>query len=78
MIQNNGHEIKRNFTSELKNTLYYLFWVGCLIGSTWEFTFPILGDQFAHAVKIWPWGLSGWPKKMSHSIWDGGILMFGI
>ena len=52
--------------------------IGCLIGSTWEFTFHFLGDEFAYAVKQWPLGLSGWPKKLSHSIWDGGLFMFGI
>ena len=52
--------------------------IGCLIGSTWEFTFHFLGDEFAYAVKQWPLGLSGWPKKLSHSIWDGGLFMFGV
>jgi len=52
--------------------------IGCLIGSTWEFTFHFLGDEFAYAVKQWPLGLSGWPKQLSHSIWDGGLFMFGI
>ena len=33
--------------------------IGCLIGSTWEFTFHFLGDEFAYAVKQWPLGLSG-------------------
>ena len=52
--------------------------IGCLIGSTWEFTFHFLGDEFAYAVKQWPLGLSGWPKKLSHSIWDGGLFMAGV
>lgn len=37
-----------------------------------------LGDEFLHQVKVWPYRLSGWPRKLSHSIWDGGIFMVGI
>ena len=55
-----------------------LFIIGCIIGSTWEFTFLYLGDEFVHSVKIWPYGLGGWPRKLSHSIWDGGIFMVGV
>ena len=62
----------------LPRYLIKAFMIGCLIGSTWEFTFHFLGDEFAYAVKQWPLGLSGWPKKLSHSIWDGGLFMFGI
>ena len=57
---------------------YRLFWIGCLIGSTWEFTFLFLGSDFLHSVKDWPFGLDGWPRKLSHSIWDGGIFMVGV
>ncbi len=63
---------------KISKAYYYAFWIGCLIGSTWEFTFMLLGDSFAHATVVWPWGLSGWPKKLSHSIWDGGIFMIGV
>ena len=62
----------------LPKYLIKAFMIGCVIGSTWEFTFHFLGDEFAYAVKQWPLGLSGWPKKLSHSIWDGGLFMFGI
>ena len=55
-----------------------MFWVGCLIGSTWEFTFLYLGSDFVHSVKEWPLGLGGWPRKISHSIWDGGLFMIGV
>ena len=57
---------------------YTLFWIGCLIGSAWEFTFLFLGPEFLHSVKEWPYGLGGWPRKLSHSIWDGGLFMLGI
>ena len=57
---------------------YTLFWIGCLIGSAWEFTFLFLGPEFLHSVKEWPYGLGGWPRKLSHSIWDGGLFMVGI
>ena len=61
------------------NTTYHtMFWVGCLIGSTWEFTFLYLGPEFVHSVKEWPWGLGGWPRKVSHSLWDGGLFMVGV
>jgi len=57
---------------------YTLFIIGSIIGATWEFTFLFLGDEFVHSVKVWPYGLGGWPRKLSHSIWDGGIFMVGI
>ena len=53
------------------------FFVGCFIGSTWELTFHFLGDTFLHPIKVWPWGLDGLPKKLSHSVWDGGLFMIG-
>ncbi|MDG1525132.1 MAG: hypothetical protein P8Q90_03575 [Candidatus Thalassarchaeaceae archaeon] len=56
----------------------YAFWLGTLIGSTWEFTFLFLGPEFLHGAVDWPWGLDGWPRKVSHSIWDGAIFMFGV
>ncbi len=62
----------------IPKSYFFAFWVGCLIGATWEFTFFFLGDSFAHAMVEWPWGLSGWPKKLSHSVWDGGIFMVGV
>ena len=63
-----------------KLSLYYykLFWIGTLIGASWEFAFLFLGPDFLHSVKEWPFGLGGWPRKISHSIWDGGIFMVGI
>ncbi|MBN2228290.1 MAG: hypothetical protein JW779_01780 [Candidatus Thorarchaeota archaeon] len=63
---------------KIPKSYFCMFWIGCLIGATWEFTFYFLGDSFAHATVEWPWGLSGWPKKLSHSIWDGGIFMVGV
>lgn len=65
-------------TGRMDKGLFYAFWVGCLIGSIWEFTFMLLGPEFAYSVNPWPFGLSGWPKKLSHSIWDGGIFMVGV
>ena len=62
----------------ISNYFIYAFFAGCLIGSTWELTFHFLGDAFSHSIKIWPWGLDGLPKKLSHSIWDGGLFMVGI
>ena len=62
----------------LSKQYYMLFIIGCLIGACWEFTFLYLGDEFVHSVKVWPHGLGGWPRKLSHSIWDGGIFMVGI
>ena len=64
--------------NRISSEYYTLFWIGCLIGATWEFTFLLLGDEFLHSVKVWPYGLSGWPRKLSHSIWDGGIFMVGV
>lgn len=63
---------------KVSKAMFIAFWIGCLIGSTWEFTFMLLGDGFAYAVNPWPWGLSGWPKKLAHSIWDGGLFMTGV
>tara|TARA_B100000214_G_scaffold371231_1_gene347221 strand:- start:269 stop:835 length:567 start_codon:yes stop_codon:yes gene_type:complete len=62
----------------ISRTYHYMFWIGCLIGSTWEFTFLYLGPEFVHSVKEWPLGLGGWPRKLSHSIWDGGLFMIGV
>ena len=62
----------------ISSAYYKLFWIGCFIGATWEFTFLFLGDEFLYPVKIWPYGLSGWPRKFSHSIWDGGIIMLSL
>ena len=64
--------------NRISSEYYRLFWIGCLIGSTWEFTFLFLGPEFLHSVKEWPYGLGGWPRKLSHSIWDGGLFMVGI
>ena len=64
--------------NRISSEYYTLFWIGCLIGSTWEFTFLFLGPEFLHSVKDWPYGLGGWPRKLSHSIWDGGLFMLGI
>ena len=64
--------------SRISSEYYTLFWIGCLIGSTWEFTFLFLGPEFLHSVKEWPYGLGGWPRKLSHSIWDGCLFMVGI
>ena len=64
--------------NRISSEYYTLFWIGCLIGSTWEFTFLFLGPEFLHSVKEWPYGLGGWPRKLSHSIWDGGLFMVGI
>jgi len=65
-------------SGKLSTYYYKLFWIGCLIGSTWEFTFLFLGPEFLHSVKEWPFGLDGWPRKLSHSIWDGGLFMVGV
>ena len=65
-------------SKRIDKSLFYAFWVGCLIGSVWEFSFMLLGPSFAYSVNPWPFGLSGWPKKLSHSIWDGGIFMVGV
>jgi hypothetical protein len=65
-------------SGRIDRALFYEFWIGCLIGATWEFTFMLLGPEFAYSVNPWPFGLSGWPKKLSHSIWDGGIFMVGV
>ena len=62
----------------INKTYHTMFWIGCLIGSTWEFTFLYLGPDFVHSVKEWPLGLGGWPRKLSHSIWDGGLFMVGV
>ena len=64
--------------NRISSEYYTLFWIGCLIGSTWEFTFLFLGPEFLHSVKEWPYGLGGWPRKLSHSIWDGDLFMVGI
>jgi hypothetical protein len=69
--------IARN-NNQISKEYYMLFWIGSIIGATWEFTFLFLGDDFLHSVKIWPYGLNGWPRKLSHSIWDGGLFMVGI
>ena len=62
----------------ISDQYYVLFIIGCVIGAFWEFTFLYLGDEFVHSVKVWPYGLGGWPRKLSHSIWDGGIFMVGV
>ena len=64
--------------NRISSEYYTLFWIGCLIGSAWEFTFLFLGPEFLHSVKEWPYGLGGWPRKLSHSIWDGCLFMVGI
>ncbi len=65
-------------TGKIPLSYLYAFWAGTLIGSTWEFTFLFLGPEFLHGAVEWPWGLDGWPRKVSHSIWDGAIFMFGV
>ena len=65
-------------TEKISLAYLYAFWLGTLIGSTWEFTFLFLGPEFLHGAVEWPWGLDGWPRKISHSIWDGAIFMFGV
>ncbi|MCH2637115.1 MAG: hypothetical protein MKZ56_01935, partial [Candidatus Thalassarchaeum sp.] len=65
-------------TEKISLAYLYAFWFGALIGSTWEFTFLFLGPEFLHGAVEWPWGLDGWPRQGSHSIWDGAIFMFGV
>ena len=65
-------------TGRIPLSYLYAFWFGTFIGSTWEFTFLFLGPEFLHGAVEWPWGLDGWPRKVSHSIWDGAIFMFGV
>jgi len=64
--------------NKIPKSYWYAFGIGCLIGAVWEFAFLFLGPDFLHAAIEWPWGLSGWPKKISHSIWDGGVFMAGV
>jgi hypothetical protein len=70
------HWLYRN--GKIPQSYLYAFWLGTIIGSTWEFTFLFLGPDFLHGAVEWPWGLDGWPRKISHSIWDGAIFMFGV
>ncbi|TFH05912.1 MAG: hypothetical protein E4H14_11785 [Candidatus Thorarchaeota archaeon] len=63
---------------KISKSYFYAFWVGCLIGAVWEFAFLFLGPDFLHAAVEWPFGFFGWPKKVSHSIWDGGVFMAGV
>ena len=39
--------------NDLSPYYYKLFWIGCLIGATWEFTFLFLGPEFLHSFKEW-------------------------
>ena len=32
--------------NRISSEYYTLFWIGCLIDATWEFTFLFLGDEF--------------------------------
>jgi len=72
---------------ELMGPLNWIFMIGdytvaaiLVLYFTWAYKndkIPKCPD-FLHAAIEWPWGLSGWPKKISHSIWDGGVFMAGV
>ena len=68
--------------------IFLAFWVGCLIGAVWEFTFDLLGESFTvhdgcHFVADNEICLPGsplprWYISLAHTIEDGAIFMIGV
>jgi hypothetical protein len=61
-----------------KLSLYYykLFWIGSLIGATWEFTFLILGPEFLHSagrMAFW----FGWMASENQPFYLGWWIIYG-
>ena len=61
--------------------VWALFWVGCLIGATWEFTFHFMGPEYTdqpiyQLLNEWP--LPPLLLPVTHSLWDGGLFLIGM
>lgn len=58
-----------------------MFWIGVLIGATWEIGFYFLGPRFSTAPLYVFSSEPPFPVillNISHCIWDGGLFMVGV
>jgi len=61
--------------------IWKLFWVGFIIGLTWEFTFFFIGPEFSDdpaftLIREFP--LPPILQPTLHTFWDGGLFMIGV
>jgi len=64
--------------SGLPNNVYLakLYWIGVLLGATWEFGFDLLGDEFC-TILIPQLTLIPGERAVAHSLQDGLLFMIG-
>ncbi len=68
-------------TGRVSRAIWYMFWAGVLIGSTWELGFYFLGPYYSSS-PIYvlhtptPFPLIFLP--LLHTLWDGGLFLVGV
>ncbi|NTU81074.1 MAG: hypothetical protein HGA45_17110 [Chloroflexales bacterium] len=65
----------------LSTRLWRVFWLGTLLGLTWELPFYFLGPEYQAAplfVLLGPWPLPPILQPLIHTLWDGGIFVVGL
>ena len=69
-----------HFSQRFSPAVWYMFWVGVLIGATWEIGFYFLGPEFS-STPIYVFSTDPpFPSiilHVAHCFWDGGLFMVG-
>ena len=70
-----------HFSRRFSPAVWYMFWVGVLIGATWEIGFYFLGPEFS-STPIYVFSTDPpFPSiilHVAHCFWDGGLFMVGV
>lgn len=70
-----------HYSRRFSPAFWYMFWVGTLIGATWEIGFYFLGPYFSSA-PIYVYNTAPpYPSiilHILHCFWDGGLFMVGV
>lgn len=70
-----------HFSRRFSPVVWYMFWIGVLIGATWEIGFYFLGPKFSSA-PIYVFSTEPpFPSivlHIAHCFWDGGLFMVGV
>ena len=70
-----------HYSRRFPAVVWYMFWLGVLIGATWEIGFYFIGPKFASA-PIYVYNTQPpYPSIILHIVhcfWDGGLFMIGV
>ena len=70
-----------HFSRRFSPAVWYMFWLGVLLGATWEIGFYFLGPKFSSA-PIYIFNTEPpYPSiilHVMHCFWDGGLFMIGV